>query len=83
VGGALVNDKVRSANGRAARLAASDQSAEAILAELFLATFGRPPSEAEVNLLAGPIGAAGTERRTAVEDVLWTLLNHREFLFQH
>lgn len=83
VGGALVNDKVRSPNGRAAQLAASNRSAEEILTELFLSTFGRPPSAAEVNLLAGPIGEAGTDRGIAVEDVLWTLLNHREFLFQH
>lgn len=83
VGGALVNDKVRSPGGRAAKLAASDLPPEAVLEELFLATFSRLPGDAEVHLLAGLIGAAGTERKAAAEDVLWTLLNHREFLFQH
>ena len=38
-----VNDKISSPTGRVARLAASDRSPDEIIAELYLAAFGRPP----------------------------------------
>ena len=83
VGGGIVNQKVRDPNGRAARLAVSDLPPSAIVEELFLAALSRAPSDDESQLLASQIGPAGSNRTAAVEDVLWTLLNHREFLFQH
>jgi len=81
VGGRIVHDKIHSESGRAAALAGSDRSADALAEELVLLTFSRFPTEEERKLLVPMLSV--DDRRRAVEDVLWTLINHREFLFQH
>ncbi len=83
VSGRFVHEKIRSDTGRAARLAASQLATDRIVEELFLATLSRFPGEAERQLLSRKLEASRRERRKTVEDLLWTLLNHDEFLFQH
>lgn len=83
VSGEIVHRKIRSDKGRAARLAASSLTNEEVLDELFLATLCRYPKAEERELLIERLAASGTDRRQAVEDVLWLLVNHTEFLFQH
>lgn len=83
VSGGSVHEKLRSDAGRAATLAASSAGGDEILDELFLATLTRLPTAEERQLLGSRLPPAGTDRRQAVEDVLWLLLNHTEFLFQH
>jgi hypothetical protein len=80
-GGRLIHEKLRSEKGLAARLAASKASPEALAEELFLTALCRFPSAEERRLIATRLREGN--RRVAVEDVLWALLNHREFLFQH
>jgi hypothetical protein len=79
-GGRLIQDRLRSDEGLPARLAASTLTPEALADELFLATLCRQPSAKERRLVAGRLAV---DRRRGLEDVLWALLNHREFLFQH
>jgi hypothetical protein len=81
-GGETLHAKLRSDSGRAARLAATSLPPEAIVEELFLATLSRFPRPAEREAMARRLAAA-PDRRRAVEDLLWALVNHREFLFQH
>jgi hypothetical protein len=52
-----------------------------VLDELFLAALARYPTTEERQELAGKLSEQN--RRAAVEDLLWLLVNHREFLFQH
>ena len=73
--------KIQSPDGKAARLAASEKSAEEIITELFLATLSRFPATDERELLLKAF--AQPDRRNAAEDVLWTLLNSKEFLYNH
>ena len=80
--GELVNRKVAEGNGRIAKLIAAKKSDDAILNELYTATIGRPPRFMERALVVGTL-AWGTDRRAAFEDVLLTLLNSKEFLFNH
>jgi hypothetical protein len=82
VGGSTVDAKVRHDAGRAARLAASTLTPEAIADELFLAILSRRPTAAEEAAVVKRITAAAS-RRSAIEDVLHALVNHPEFLFQH
>lgn len=74
--------KVEAREGRAAELARSTRTAEEIIEELFLATLSRPPSRSEKQLMVD-VFAAAADRREAAEDVLWTLLNTKEFVFNH
>jgi len=79
----LINDKITAPTGRAVRLAARDLSPEKIIAELYLAAFGRLPREDEMAAARAAFDADGATRRSATEDVLWALLNSAEFVLNH
>ncbi|MFO0883990.1 MAG: hypothetical protein U0894_07375 [Pirellulales bacterium] len=49
---------------------------------MYLTTLSRMPSDAERQVMVGPF-AEVKDRREATEDVLWTLLNLKEFVFNH
>lgn len=83
VGGKLVHQKLVHEQGLVAQLAASSLSPSRIVEELFLVTLCRPPSSAEQALLSSQLKVDVERRKLVVEDILWNLLNHREFLFQH
>ncbi len=83
VAGRTVHALLSDPAGRPARLAASGLPDEKIIEELFLASLGRPPSEEEGRILLDKLRHSGSPRRHALEDILWALLNHKEFLFQH
>ena len=71
--------KILSDNGRVARLAASSESLEQIIDELYLATFSRHPSAEEVAILTSSVQQPNPARRQWIEDVLWSLMNSPEF----
>lgn len=72
--------KIEDRRGRAASLAASDLPPNIIIEELYLATVSRFPTAQEQELMQRSLTDA-EDRRKAVEDILWTLLNTREFVF--
>jgi hypothetical protein len=74
--------KIHDPAGRAAPLADSDLTPDEIADELFLATLSRFPSEGERQLMRQTFVESGN-RREAAEDILWTLLNTKEFVFNH
>jgi hypothetical protein len=78
-----VNHQLTSDNGRVARLAASSLSAEQVVEELYLATYSRVPTGEELAATVPLIVGTGAERRQAVEDLLWALLNTPEFVFKN
>ena len=75
--------KIRHRDGLAARLAASERSSTQIIEEIYLAALCRLPTEAEQTLMQQAFQEPGLTRREASEDVLWTLLNTREFVYNH
>jgi hypothetical protein len=80
--GDLVNRKVMDANGRVAKLLNANMSDSDIIEELYLATFSRLPTATELRNALRLI-AAQPSRKTAVEDLMWALINSKEFLFNH
>jgi hypothetical protein len=82
VGGDAIETKLRAPEGRLAHLLESGVTNAALVEELFLATLGRLPQAAEQARFVQRLQQA-SDRRTAAEDLLWSLLNHHEFLFQH
>jgi Protein of unknown function (DUF1553)/Protein of unknown function (DUF1549) len=79
--GPLVNKAVSDSDNRLARLLDAGKSNADIVEELFVAALCRPPSERERTPIVARIDAA-PDRRAALEDVLWALLNSKEFLLR-
>jgi len=73
--------KIRHRDGRAARLAASTLTDDQLIEELYLATLSRRPGVGEAALMRQAFEESSGNRREAAEDVLWTLLNTREFVY--
>jgi hypothetical protein len=84
VGGFTFDRQLRHPDGRVSKLLKSGKSDAEVVEELFLATFSRPPTDAERARMLAHFTARGTGQRQAVaEDLLHALLNSNEFLFQH
>jgi hypothetical protein len=81
INGPTVNEKVRNPNNRLAALIGKKSDKE-ILDELYLVAFARTPEKEEVEAALGHVTKAA-DKRKAWEDVLWAILNTREFLFRH
>ena len=64
------------------QLLMDDSSDETIISELYLRTLTRVPEPAERIEWATVLSRA-PDKREAVEDLLWTLLNSRDFAFNH
>lgn len=79
--GRSLNDKLRSDTGRIAALAGSDRPPDAIVDELYLAALSRYPSPREREAARKHLAAGN--RRAALEDLGWVLVNDKEFLFRH
>lgn len=77
-----VEGKLQNGAARIAKLFEAKRSTPEMVEELYLATFSRYPTPQEVTIATGYIDR-DSEPRKAVEDLLWTLLNSREFLFNH
>jgi hypothetical protein len=82
IGGATVNGKLRDDNGRMAQLAKGGKSPEEITRDLYLVALGREPNSTEVAAAVKHLTSGG-DRRQAVEDLGWVLINSKEFLFRH
>ena len=89
-----VKAKLATSGGRAERLAKADRPEAAKLRELYLAAFAREPQSheqavAEAHLARPREDAEGKplapeqSRRIAYEDLLWALINTKEFLYNH
>ena len=75
--------KLADASGRVKALTDSDRSPAAIVHELYLATFSRLPTDAELATATAEFAKENVKRQDATEDVLWALLNSPEFVFNH
>jgi hypothetical protein len=69
-------------SGRLRRLLASDRANAEIVEELFLATLSRAPSCEEGSAALDHL-AGRPDREAAFIDILWALINTREFILNH
>jgi hypothetical protein len=82
--GETLNKKLGSPDSRVSKSLADGKSNEAIVEELYLTALCRMPTESERSKMLSLLAAtAEAERRAAIEDVYWSVLTSREFLFQH
>jgi hypothetical protein len=82
IGGRVIHNKLRATDGRVQSLASSNIQPAEMIDELYLAALSRFPTgeERQVGLT---LFASVPDRRAAVEDLTWALINSKEFLFQH
>ncbi|MCA9188382.1 MAG: DUF1553 domain-containing protein [Planctomycetales bacterium] len=76
-----LNRKLVRDNARPARIAASDAANADIVRQAYLVTYCRPPTETETTRAIAHLDASAEDRRKAVEDLFWALINTPEFLF--
>jgi hypothetical protein len=82
INGPTLNEKIRNPNNRVGVLLAAKKADDEILTELYTAALSRPPFAEEREKALAHVNAR-TDKRKAWEDVLWALINTREFLFRH
>jgi len=81
ISGPTVNELLGEKENRVRRLLAVGKSNREIVEELFLTALTRAPTQEELdNLLPGL--DATKDRRADLEDILWGLLNSKDFLFR-
>lgn len=78
--GDTLTNKITDKNGRIAKLIAANKSHEEIVSELYLATISRPPTESEFAASLQFLDEASS-REECYEDLLWALMNSKQFLF--
>jgi len=80
--GELVHRKLTEKQGRISKLIDSSAADRQAFIELYIAALSRQPSAEELGHCATIVSTAA-DRRSGLEDVLWALINSREFLFNH
>jgi len=77
-----LENKIGRGDGRIAKLMEKKTPPEQAVEELYLAALSRPPTAAERQTTMGYLQKQQDQRR-GMEDLLWALLNTREFMFNH
>ncbi len=79
-----IQGKLTAGNGRASQLGA-DKAREHVgkLRELYLLALSREPSPEEAAVALGHITKNEQDPKRAYEDIVWALINTKEFLFNH
>ena len=80
--GDTLNNRLRSDNGRVGRAVQANRSPKEITEEFYLAALARRPSDKE-QAAAEKLFSKAPNLREGAEDLLWALLNTKEFIFNH
>ena len=89
-----VKAKLASSTGRAATLTKAEMSEPQRIREIYLTAFSREPTADELRIAGAHLAKPRTDaqgkpldsqtaRRQAYEDLLWAILNTKEFLYNH
>ncbi len=78
-----VQAKLRSQSGRAAALAASSEPLAERVSQLYRVALSRSPAPSELDAAVKFLEARKEKLREGFEDLIWALINTKEFLFNH
>jgi hypothetical protein len=81
ISGPQVSRLVSHPDNRIAKLLSAGKSDEQIIEELYWSALTRPPTDDEMKTMTAHV-ASSKDRRKALEDVLWALLNAKEFVLR-
>ena len=76
-----VQAKLSAPGGRAGELAADPRPDLQKLGELFWAALARAPTERETQTALAHVAKLAANKRVAYEDIIWALVNTKEFQF--
>lgn len=82
INGDTMSAAIKDPNGRLSRLLTSGAAPGSILDEVFIAAFCRQPTIEEKTKLES-FATGAPDIRLAMEDVAWSVLNSKEFVFNH
>ncbi len=84
--GAKLSDR----NGNARRWAQADWQADELVEAIYLTMLARMPTDGERKLMSDALVAANvdgqaaqSDRQPVIEDIMWALMNSKEFLYNH
>ncbi len=77
-----VNEKIGSPRGALATLMKRNKDDRAVIEHLYLSTLARYPSDQELNESLAFVKDSES-REAGLQDMLWSLINVREFIFNH
>ena len=78
----MIQVKIAAAEGRVAKIAKEQPDAKKAIEELYLWTLSRTPTTSEMEACTGYMRASVSPQR-GLEDVMWSLINTREFQLNH
>jgi hypothetical protein len=82
--GTTLNDKLAAKQGWITQILATDPKPADLIDDAWVRVLSRPPAQAERKQFEEILAAAAPEeKRQIVEDMYWSLLTSREFLFRH
>ncbi len=82
--GKTIQEKIEAKEGRITQLLSTSASSAEIIDTAYLAALSRHPTDLELSRLSAIIDqTVDSEKRLAVEDLFWSILTSKEFLFQH
>jgi hypothetical protein len=82
--GKAINEKLAAKESRLTKLLEENPAAEKFVREAWILCLSRPPTSAEQAEFTSLLSSAvEEEKRQVAEDLFWSLLTSREFLFQH
>ena len=77
-----IENKLADDKGRIAQMITTGRPIPEAISELYLTAYARTPTESETSKTI-EFMQAQEDKRKALEDVLWTILNSKEFMFNH
>jgi hypothetical protein len=83
INGKSIQARVANPNGRAAQLAKMKLTDPELVTEMYLWSLARFPSAAELNVCLNFLQSNAQRRPEAVQDLMWALLNSRDFVLLH
>lgn len=79
-----VQNKIADGNGRAAKFAAQkERPNEEKISELYRWVYSRQPDADEMKIAVAHLDKHKDNQKLAFEDIIWALVNSKEFLFNH
>ena len=82
--GKTIQEKIEAKDGRVTKFLETGTAASEIVETVYMAALSRRPAEAELTRLTTILSETPeAEKRQVIEDLFWSVLTSKEFLFQH